>query len=185
MINHFLPLLKRHRGRIVNVSSLAAVVPTPNDTPYVASKYAVLGYSEALRREKHMWGIHVATILPGMFATGLTNPAEGTEAKRRHWDSLPQNVKDEYRDEYMENSVKFRADYFKNYANTDLSPVTNAIEHALFAKKPQNIYKAGRDSQMLIFLEWMRFRLMDRLLRSPGKMVPKALTNKSFFDTSV
>ncbi|KAK2154792.1 hypothetical protein LSH36_257g03024, partial [Paralvinella palmiformis] len=41
--NAFLPLLKRSRGRIVNMASIAGIVPFPNWTPYISSKHAAKG----------------------------------------------------------------------------------------------------------------------------------------------
>ena len=45
----FLPMLKKSKGRIVNLSSLAADVAFPNQTPYCVSKHAATGFSESLR----------------------------------------------------------------------------------------------------------------------------------------
>ena len=45
----FLPLLKETGGRIVNTSSMAAVMPFPGTTPYALSKIAVRGFSTLLR----------------------------------------------------------------------------------------------------------------------------------------
>ena len=49
MVRVFLPLLKQSRGRIVNTSSAAGIIPGPGMFPYCASKFALVGYSEALR----------------------------------------------------------------------------------------------------------------------------------------
>ncbi|HYH74672.1 MAG TPA: SDR family oxidoreductase [Candidatus Saccharimonadales bacterium] len=62
------------RGLIVNVSSVFGVIPSPYETPYVASKFAVRGFSGALRQELHLQGdknIHVCTVLPAAIDTPI------------------------------------------------------------------------------------------------------------------
>ncbi|KAJ9435648.1 3 beta-hydroxysteroid dehydrogenase dhs-16 [Diplonema papillatum] len=65
--NSVLPLLRKAEGRIVNTASIAGRTGLPTQTAYCASKWAVEGYSEALRREVHVWGITVHIVEPGVF----------------------------------------------------------------------------------------------------------------------
>jgi NAD(P)-dependent dehydrogenase (short-subunit alcohol dehydrogenase family) len=67
----FLPLIRLARGRIVNISSIGGRVAIPLVGPYAASKFAVEGMSDSLRRELRPWGIHVALIEPGAVATPI------------------------------------------------------------------------------------------------------------------
>ncbi|MBF6590197.1 MAG: SDR family NAD(P)-dependent oxidoreductase [Ktedonobacterales bacterium] len=60
-----LPELRRHRGVIINVVSLAAVVATPPVGIYSATKYALAGWTEALRRELLATGVRVCQVNPG------------------------------------------------------------------------------------------------------------------------
>jgi short-subunit dehydrogenase len=61
-----LPAMQRQRsGHIINMASMAAKIATPGYTAYAATKSAVAGFSEALRREVAPWGIHVSLICPG------------------------------------------------------------------------------------------------------------------------
>lgn len=61
-----LPAMQRQRsGHIINMASMAAKIATPGYTAYAATKFAVAGFSEALRREVAPWGIHVSVIYPG------------------------------------------------------------------------------------------------------------------------
>ena len=62
--NSVLPLLRKSRGRIVNVASLAGRVSMPFLAAYSASKYAMEGYSDCLRRELYAWGVTVHIIEP-------------------------------------------------------------------------------------------------------------------------
>jgi hypothetical protein len=57
--------LIRHRGGILNVSSIAAFLPGPGMAVYYASKAYVLSFTEALRRELAPRGVRVSVICPG------------------------------------------------------------------------------------------------------------------------
>jgi len=58
-------MMKQRSGHIISMGSLAGLVATPTYTIYAASKHAVHGFSEALRREVKPWGIEVSMIYPG------------------------------------------------------------------------------------------------------------------------
>lgn len=61
-----LPVMIRQRsGHIINMCSMSSFIATPTYTIYAASKHAVHGFSEALRREVRPWGIEVSMIYPG------------------------------------------------------------------------------------------------------------------------
>jgi NAD(P)-dependent dehydrogenase (short-subunit alcohol dehydrogenase family) len=57
-------------GHIVNISSIAGKVAVPHLAPYSASKFALTGFSDALRAELARDNIHVTTVAPGMMRTG-------------------------------------------------------------------------------------------------------------------
>jgi short-subunit dehydrogenase len=63
---------ERCAGTIVNMSSLGGLVSVPFQAMYCASKFAVEAYTEALRMEVKPFGIRVAMIEPGDYATGFT-----------------------------------------------------------------------------------------------------------------
>ena len=72
----FLPhLRKRPEAFIVNISSLFGLIGVPTQAAYNASKFAVRGYTEALRQELHGTGIHVACVHPGGIKTSITRNA--------------------------------------------------------------------------------------------------------------
>jgi len=62
-------------GHVVNVSSAAGYLPAQALCAYVATKYAVLGLSEALRIELREHGIGVTAICPGIIDTPITRTA--------------------------------------------------------------------------------------------------------------
>jgi len=63
---------KAGAGRIVNLSSVAAVIPIPFQSFYSASKAAVNSYTMALSNEVKPFGIQVCAVMPGDIATGFT-----------------------------------------------------------------------------------------------------------------
>jgi short-subunit dehydrogenase len=62
-------MIERRSGHIINMSSVAGLVAPPMYCSYSASKFAVRGFTEALRREVSVYGIHVSGIYPGGVAT--------------------------------------------------------------------------------------------------------------------
>ncbi len=71
---HALKYLRQTHGRIVNISSLSGKAPLPYHTPYIASKHAVQGFSDALRMELAKARISVTVICPYYVATELLKP---------------------------------------------------------------------------------------------------------------
>src|SRR5712691_8116098 len=57
-------------GRIVNISSIGGKVAVPHLAPYGASKFALTGFSDAIRAELARDNIHVTTVAPGLMRTG-------------------------------------------------------------------------------------------------------------------
>jgi len=57
-------------GRIVNISSIGGKIAVPHLAPYSVSKFALTGFSDAIRAELARDNIHVTTVAPGMMRTG-------------------------------------------------------------------------------------------------------------------
>ncbi len=71
--------LRKTRGRIINISSVAGVVPIPFQAFYSASKAAINSYSLALANELKPFGISVCAVMPGDTATGFTAARKKSE----------------------------------------------------------------------------------------------------------
>jgi len=72
----FLPFLEKERSaHIVNVSSLYGLIAPPGQTAYSASKFAVRGFTEALRHELKGTNIAVSVVHPGGVKTNIANSA--------------------------------------------------------------------------------------------------------------
>lgn len=68
-----IPELRKTRGKIVNVSSVAATAAIPFQTYYSASKAAINSYTLSLANELKPFGIRVCAVMPGDTATGFTD----------------------------------------------------------------------------------------------------------------
>ncbi len=78
------PAMKRQgEGWIFNVASLAGKNPFAGGAAYNASKFGVVGLSEAAMLDLRQYGVRVAAILPGSVATGFSHPAGGQDQSWR------------------------------------------------------------------------------------------------------
>ena len=86
-VKYFLPLLKREpRAHIVNVSSVFGLIAPAGQAAYAASKFAVRGFTEALRHELEASHVGVSCVHPGGIRTSIARRArlgEGTPPRRR------------------------------------------------------------------------------------------------------
>jgi 3-oxoacyl-[acyl-carrier protein] reductase len=65
-------MMKERRGRIVNVSSVVALIGNAGQTNYSAAKAGVIGFTKSLAREVASRGITVNTVAPGFIDTDMT-----------------------------------------------------------------------------------------------------------------
>jgi NAD(P)-dependent dehydrogenase (short-subunit alcohol dehydrogenase family) len=86
---------RRGFGRIVNIASIGGKIAVPHLAPYSASKFALVGLSDAVRAELDQYGIRVTTVCPGLMRTGgpLNVNVKGQHEAEYAWfaisDSLP------------------------------------------------------------------------------------------------
>jgi NADP-dependent 3-hydroxy acid dehydrogenase YdfG len=76
---HAFPYLKNTKGaRVINMASTAAIIPSPTEATYSASKFWVRGFTEALNMEWKRYDIHVCDIMPSFVDTPMVkhNPGE-------------------------------------------------------------------------------------------------------------
>jgi short-subunit dehydrogenase len=76
-----LPHLKRSRGQIVTVASVAGLTGVPTRTGYSASKHAVFGFFDSLRIELADTGVSVTMIAPDFVVSDIHNRAIGPDGK--------------------------------------------------------------------------------------------------------
>jgi NAD(P)-dependent dehydrogenase (short-subunit alcohol dehydrogenase family) len=137
-----LPELRKARGRIVNISSIGGRVAVPLVGPYAASKFAVEGMSDSLRRELRPWGMHVSLIEPGAVATPIWDKGVDQAVE------LERDAPPEVRERYGEVIDAIRRQSEKNRTEgVRPQEVAEAVAHALTADKPKTRYLVGRDAK--------------------------------------
>lgn len=156
----FLPLLRRGRGRIVNMGSIAGRGTIPLLGPYSASKYALEALTDALRIELQPWGIHVSIIEPGAIDTPIWEKSGKTAAE------LEALASDTAKALYGEAVLRIREAVARS-AQRAIPPeaVIRAVHHALTASHPKTRYLVGADAKLRAWMvKWLPDRVQDRLL---------------------
>ncbi|MBI4003244.1 MAG: SDR family oxidoreductase [Nitrospira defluvii] len=155
-----LPLLRKGRGRIVNISSIAGRASTPFLGAYCSSKFALEAMSDALRLELAPWGIAVSLVEPGAVQSQIWRRA--TMSATRMLDGVAPELFRLYEQPLsrMQNVI--------TRAATRAIPaevVARAVAHALTASRPHVRYLVGKDARFRAWLKWiLPDRAQDRLL---------------------
>jgi short-subunit dehydrogenase len=150
--NAVLPTMRSQRkGRIVNMSSILGLIPSPYNALYASTKHAVEGYSESLDHELRTFGIRVVVVEPGLtrtlFEASMTRPDRSLAV----YDSVRADM-----EALLRKGVN-AGDAPEIVARTVLKAATDAA--------PRRRYTAGKQAGQV--------RFMRRFL--PESMVDKAL----------
>ena len=111
----FCPLLRKHKGRVITVTSHCALATLPGLSVYGATKAALQAWSDGLRVEMRKYGVGVVTFVPGSFVLQSNIMAQHAA-----------NVA-EMRDDFTDEQLAFYGDYFDRY---------NAYLSGLSGEKP-------------------------------------------------
>lgn len=141
-----IPYLRESKGYIINISSIAAIIPIPYQTAYSASKAAINLFTESLRLELKESGVKVSAIMPGDTKTGFTAARIKNNDDLGYGDKLSKSVK---RMEHDEQNGK--------------SPLTvsREIEKVLNSNNPKALISVGIEYKFVYFLSKI---LPNRLL---------------------
>ncbi len=165
----FLPLLRRGRGRIVNMGSITGRLAMPLLGAYSASKFAVEALTDSLRLEVEPWGIGVAVIEPGGIATPIWEKAQaaGLELKRR---ATPDGLR------LYAAAIAAVEKASERAVRRAIPPevVARVVLHALTAPRPKTRYIVGRDARIRAVMAKLlpdrtRDRVLARILRLPKR----------------
>ncbi|XP_071317948.1 17-beta-hydroxysteroid dehydrogenase type 2 [Trachinotus anak] len=152
MCQVFLPLLRRSRGCIVNVSSLAGEVPMPMFAAYGASKAALNVFSKVLRVELSVWRVKVAVIQPAAFRTSTFGNSDDIGHYRDEiLTALSSEAREDYGEAYI-SSLSSSLSRMSQQSAEDLSPVVDQMCHALLSVHPRPLYTPGQMGWLLPFL---------------------------------
>lgn len=155
LVRAVLPHMRdREDGAIVNVSSVAGRIASPGMGAYSASKHAIEGYSDALRRELDPLGIDVSVVQPG--------PVK-TKFRERVSDEIGRlDRTDVYEDiyEFQEDASLFGTD---SPIASHPAEVAEAIVEASVSPDPEPRYVVGPAAQLLIYASYLPDRISDRV----------------------
>jgi len=155
----FAPLLGAERsregepGRIVMITSVGGRNANPFVGPYSASKFALEGLSESLRRELMIFGIDVIVVAPGAVATPIWDKAEQIDTSR-------------YANTSYATSLNKLKDYMLTIGRKGFPPekIGEAVYHALTVRKPKVRYTVTPDPIQELMVKTLSKRLVDRLI---------------------
>ncbi len=157
----FLPLLRKARGRVVNMSSISGGLSVPYLGPYSASKFALEAISDSLRLELRNFGIRVSAVEPGAIATPIWQKSLAS-AEQLATDLDPSALSLYEADlaavrKLVDHSIQIAA---------PVGRVVKAVVHALTARRPKAHYYLGWNVRFCFKgMKMLPDRLRDRLLR--------------------
>lgn len=155
----FAPLLGADRslkgapGRIINITSVSGKNGSPFLGAYAASKHALEGLSESMRRELMLYGIDVIIVAPGPIATPI-------------WDKAAEVDAEEYRQtDYYESGKKFQK-YTLNRGRNGLpaEAVSKVVHKALTTAKPRVRYVINPKPFSSWFMSLLPKRMLDAMI---------------------
>jgi NAD(P)-dependent dehydrogenase (short-subunit alcohol dehydrogenase family) len=153
-----LPVMRQQRsGRIVNISSVMGLIPSPFMALYSSSKHAVEGYSQALDHEVRAFGIRVVLVEPGYTRTTFESNALAADQQHEHYALGRANAETVLRNEVA------KAEPPEVVAATVVTAAT--------ATKPRLRYTAGRDATTISLLRrFVPASAFDKSLRKRMQM---------------
>lgn len=160
LIQHLLPILRKDKGRIINISSTNAVVSLPYLGIYSATKFALDAISDSLRLELKKWGIPVSVIYPDVVKTPIfekTIPLTYIEIETN--DPEKQEL---YRNEF-DNFVKV----INKMVSKGVEPevIANCILKCLQSPKPRISYIPEKNGKMtFLFKRLLSKKMLDKIL---------------------
>ncbi|HWT97564.1 MAG TPA: oxidoreductase [Terriglobales bacterium] len=148
----------RKFGKILNITSMGGKFAMPLGSWYHASKFALEGFSDALRNEVRPFGIDVIVIEPG----GVESEWSGIAAEEAARHSTT--------GAYANLVQGFRKALARQRRMSPPSVISDVILTALRARKPKTRYHRGMYSGPLLFLRrWLSDRMFDRLITAMVK----------------
>lgn len=171
VIQAFLPLVRRARGRIVNIGSVADHLSPPFGGAMAASKAAFASMTAALRLELRAHEIEVVLIEPGSIDTPAVGKTFGSVD--RQIAALGTNAEALYGNAMRTVAAAFAR---MEHAGSPPEAVARVIMRGLNDAPPKTRYQAGKDSLKLTWLSWaLPERLLDlAILKTFGLRAGKA-----------
>ena len=163
-------------GRLVNVSSVGGRVAFPTFGAYAAAKFALEGFSDALRREVGRLGVKVIVIEPGNVATPIWSKTMAT----MHGVAANMTPDQHARYDDLVAAVRNQAEERRSGGIQPLG-VAEAIADAIEARRPRARYRVGRDAKLgAVMSGLLSDHMFDRLVaRNLGLTAPRRTQRES------
>ena len=157
------PSLKGPKGRIVMVSSVAGKNGNPLMSAYSASKHAIEGLSEGLRREMMLFGIDVIIVAPGAVKTPIWSKADGVDISG-------------YRNSPFFPALERLRKFMAHLGENGLPPekIAQIIATALTSPGPKVRYQITPNPMQYIIFAVLSKRRVDRIIAKRLGLMPKA-----------
>eukprot|EP00164_Ancoracysta_twista_P005457 GFYU01007482.1.p1 GENE.GFYU01007482.1~~GFYU01007482.1.p1 ORF type:complete len:350 (-),score=73.56 GFYU01007482.1:43-1092(-) len=141
-------LLRKGRGRVINVTSVAGSISAPKGSPYSMSKFAAEAFTNAIRSELEVFGISVVTVQPGFMRTPLVDGVH--DVAKKGWDATPERIREIYGGEKLFTLVQEGLQKLTEGAQ-DPQLAVDAMKHAVTSQRPKQRYRAGNDARFIFF----------------------------------
>jgi NAD(P)-dependent dehydrogenase (short-subunit alcohol dehydrogenase family) len=156
------PSLKGPKGRIVMISSVAGKSGNPLTAAYAASKHAIEGLSESLRREMMLFGIDVIIVAPGPVKTPIWSKAEEVDISAyKNSPYLPA----------LEGARKFTKHF--NEIGLPAERIAQTIAGALTSANPKVRYQVTPDPMRHLITGMLPKRMVDRIIAKRLGLMPR------------
>lgn len=142
-----LPLLRKSRGRIVNITSVGVNIAIPFGGLLNSSKCAFAMMSDSMRLELRPFGVRVIAVEPGAIATPAVEKTLGDIEKVIA--SLPAEAQAQYGEMLR---TFGRQAYTREKNGSSASVVAEAVFHALSSRRPRIRYRVGKHAKLLATL---------------------------------
>ncbi|XP_078058090.1 D-beta-hydroxybutyrate dehydrogenase, mitochondrial-like [Mustelus asterias] len=138
----FLPLIRRARGRVVNVASMFGRMGLASHSAYCISNYGLEAFSDCLRYEQRRWGVKVSIIELGNYiaATGILNRDHIESIADRMWNEAADIVHEDYGKAYFDRQTMIMKSFCSS-SSKDISLIFDAITDALTSRYPYSRYE--------------------------------------------
>lgn len=156
----FLPLLRRGKGRIINMGSKEGRMAMPLIGAYCASKFALEALTDTLRMELKPWGIEVSIIEPGVIATPILQYS--IAAAKNAMKEVPAHKRKLY-EQTIAAGIRASAGIVR--AAIPVDAVVRSVVHALVSRRPRTRYVVGADARLVsMFCRLVPDRLLDQFM---------------------
>lgn len=160
----FIPMLRKGRGRIVNIGSISSLLAFPGASVYCASKFAVRAITDSLRVELKPFDMKVILVAPGAIESEIWDKGKAYKEKIR------KTISPEISQLYAP-LIKFGEKIHAKMKKRPADEVAEDVAHAFTSSKPKFYYIVGKDAKGIAkvakfpkgLLDWILMKRIQKL----------------------